>query len=137
MNTVMLDTSGYASFKRGDTESVDVLKACDVIYINTIVLGELLSGFAVGTKEERNRTELQSFLDLPMVRLVTVDRMTAESYASIYLMLRKRGTPIPTNDMWIAACATQHTASVFTFDAHFKEIEALKSGSTRRDLQLI
>lgn len=83
------------------------------------MLGELLAGFAVGTREAKNRAELQQFIASDRVILLLADEITAEYYATVYRNLRSKGHPIPTNDMWIAATALQHGFAIFTYDSHY------------------
>ena len=116
---VLLDTNAYVAFKRGTPDAVDVLTHVPRIGINSIVLGELLSGFAIGTREEENRQELRQFLASERVHQLVIDMETAAQYAVVYRELRHRGRPIPTNDMWIAATALQHGFAVFSDDGHF------------------
>jgi tRNA(fMet)-specific endonuclease VapC len=130
---VLLDTNGYAAFKRGTVDAVEVVRRAPEIVLSTIVLGELLAGFAVGSKEQSNRAELSAFLASARVRVVPVDRGTAEQYAAVYVALRTAGTPIPTNDMWIAATALQHQLRLFTFDHHFGKIAGLAIGMSAAD----
>lgn len=129
MRHVLIDTNAYVAFKRGDTEAVEILRHADQIGISTIVLGELLSGFALGRKETENRCELSAFLDSARVQLLPVEPDTAEFYTRVYLGLRRKGTPIPTNDLWIAATALQHGAAIFSHDQHFHEIDGLIVGA--------
>jgi len=86
------------------------------------VLGELYAGFRRGTREEKNRIELERFRRSPRTRTVTVDEETAEFYAQILTHLREAGTPIPTNDIWIAASAMQAGLRVVTSDVHFTHV---------------
>lgn len=83
-------------------------------------MGELLSGFRGGTKESTNRKELEQFLDSPRVNLLTLDEETAEHYAKIYREVKKKGKPIPTNDLWVAASAMRHALAIFSYDEHFQ-----------------
>jgi tRNA(fMet)-specific endonuclease VapC len=100
--------------------------------MSNIVLGELLSGFAVGRREAENRQELEQFLASERVHQLVVDVAIAAQYAVVYRELRRRGRPIPTNDMWIAAMALQHGFAVFSYDEHFPEVPGLHVG-TRLD----
>jgi tRNA(fMet)-specific endonuclease VapC len=93
---VLLDTNAYVAFKRGRPEAVDVLLHVPRIGMTSIVLGELLSGFAIGTREEANRRELQQFLASERVHQLVIDAETAAQYAVVYRELRRRGRPIPT-----------------------------------------
>src|SRR6266508_936060 len=74
----LLDTSAYAAFMRGHTEAVNALGAADEIYLNPIVLGEMLAGFLGGSRHQKNRAELTRFLESPRVSLIDIDEETAE-----------------------------------------------------------
>jgi tRNA(fMet)-specific endonuclease VapC len=89
------------------------------------VLGELLSGFKGGAKESINRSELEQFLDSPRVSIIQLDEETAEFYAKIYWDIKRKGKPIPTNDLWIAASAMRHGLALFTYDEHFDNVAGL------------
>ncbi len=130
---ILLDTNAYSAFKRNVPDAIEIIRHAPVIGINSIVLGELLGGFAVGKREAINRQELKQFLSSKRVRLVTVDEGTAEYYAIIYRGLRQKGQPIPTNDMWIAATALQHGLAVYTYDGHFQYVEGLNIGNRLSD----
>jgi tRNA(fMet)-specific endonuclease VapC len=125
MRKILLDTNIYVAFKRSSQAAVEVLQQVDYIGINTVVLGELLSGFTGGTKELRNRKELEEFLNSPRVELLAIDEGTAEYYAKIFWNLKTRGQPIPTNDLWIAASAMKHGLALYTLDTHFQKIDGL------------
>lgn len=118
----MVDKSAYAASLRGQPTAVDVLRRADSILLPCVVLGELLAGFEVGSRRSKNRAELREFRSSPRVRAVDIGPATAERYAHIYAHLRGTGRPIPTNDLWIAACAMEHGAEVLTADAHFVHI---------------
>jgi len=128
MRAILLDTNAYTAFMLGATEVVDVVAHADRLYLNSIVLGELLGGFAAGTREPKNRAELARFLDSPRVEVLPIKADTADSYALIYAGLRRKGHPIPTNDLWIAASAMEHGAALLTRDAHFSHIDGLRCG---------
>ena len=130
---VLLDTNAYVAFKRGTPDAVDVLTHVPRIGINSIVLGELLSGFAIGTREEENRQELRQFLASERVHQLVIDMETAAQYAVVYRELRRCGRPTPTNDMWIAATALQHGFALFSDDAHFLEVPGLHVGTRLHD----
>lgn len=134
MSPILLDTNAYAAFKRGQAAAVDVMQRAPSIGVNSIVLGELLGGFAAGTRVQQNNRELSQFLSSPRINILVVDRRTAEHYATLVASLRAAGTPIPTNDLWIAASAIQHTLALFTFDAHFKKVAGLRCGTTVLEL---
>jgi len=122
---ILIDTNAYAAFKKNDTDAVNTLKAVEYIGINIVVLGELLSGFIGGTREAKNRKELDQFLDSPRVSLIQLDEETAEYYARVYWDLKRKGKPVPTNDIWVAASAMRHGLALFTYDEHFDNIDGL------------
>lgn len=125
MKRILVDTNVYAAFKRNDATVVATFRAVEYIGVNIVVLGELFSGFRGGSKELQNKKELEEFLDSPRVDAIALDEETAEFYAGIYWDLRKKGTPIPTNDIWIAASAMRHGLSLFTYDEHFDNVDGL------------
>lgn len=128
MRPVLLDTNAYSAFMQGAVEVVDVVAHADRLYLNSIVMGELLAGFAAGTRGPKNRAELAQFLDSPRVEVLPVTMQTADSYALVYAGLRRKGQPIPTNDLWIAASALEQGAALLTLDAHFLQIDGLRCG---------
>lgn len=125
MKRILVDTNAYTAFKKNDPAAVNVFRTVEHIGLNTVVLGELLSGFKGGNKEARNRKELEQFLDSQRVDIIQVDEETAEFYAGIYWDLKKKGKPIPSNDLWVAASAMRHGLALFTYDEHFDNINGL------------
>ena len=125
MNRILIDTNIYAHALLGTPEVVSVLQTATEIGISTISIGELISGFKGGSRETENREELARFLDSPRVKLYLVDEVTAEFYGDILDKLRKAGTPIPTNDIWIGGVALQNGLKLFTKDQHFEKIPGL------------
>ena len=132
MRPIALDTNAYTAFKRGDGQIVAVLQHAPIIIVCVTVLGELLGGFAAGRRESHNRSELSQFLNTPRVKVVSSTIATADLYALVYAALRRKGQPIPTNDLWIAASSLEHGAALLTLDAHFQSIDGLRAG-TRLD----
>jgi predicted nucleic acid-binding protein len=119
---VLMDTSAYVAFLRGDPEVKEAAQQADEIVFNPVVLGELKAGFLMGKNEKRNRTILRDFLSSPRVIIIEIDEETSERYAVIVQSLRMKGTPIPTNDLWIAASAMQHGLKILTTDKHYLEV---------------
>ena len=95
-------------FMRGVPEQVRVVRTVERIQLPLIVPGELRAGFAAGSREEVNLATLRKFLASPRVLVLSPDETTTEHYARIFVQLRKKGTAIPTNDLWTAALAQQH-----------------------------
>jgi len=121
-----LNTNAYAGFKRGLTACVDLVQRAETLLISTTVIGELLAGFACGTREARNREELSQFLESPRVGLCPCSLATADTDSLIYRDLRRKGRPIPSNDIWIAASALERGAALFSFDEHFQQVDGLR-----------
>ena len=122
MSRLCLDTSAYSQFKRGHESAVEAITRARWIGVPTIVLGELYTGFALGSRQNENMAELQRFLDNTVVQVIDVDAEVAKVYSEILIDLRQQGTPIPTNDLWIAASAMQHGLAVLTTDRHFLNV---------------
>ena len=130
---LLLDTNAYTAFKRGISEACEILEHVPFIGISPIMLGELYGGFALGSKEERNLEELEQFLHSRRVHLLETTAETARHYADVYRELRRKGRPIPTNDLWLAATARQYDLAIFSYDAHFHAIDDLQVGTIFQD----
>lgn len=122
-----LDTSAYSQFQRGEQRIVDLVDSADWLGVPFVVVGELWLGFLLGDQRERNGRELEEFLSHPAVETLALDLATAQAYGEIVVALRTAGTPVPTNDIWIAACAARAGATVLTFDRHFRAIQRVGS----------
>lgn len=122
LTVLLLDTSAYSAVKRGLAGALAAVRRADRLMLTPVVLGELHAGFRLGRHRARNEAELDALLASPRVAVVDVDRETARRYAVIYQGLREAGTPIPTNDIWIAASAMQHGCAVLTADRHFAKV---------------
>lgn len=125
MRDFLIDTNIYSYALKGEPETVSTLKKARLIGISSISIGELLSGFKGGKREKENKKELDEFLDSRRVRLYSVDENTAEFYAEILNELRTNGTPIPTNDIWIASVAFQCGLPLFSKDQYFRQVKGL------------
>jgi predicted nucleic acid-binding protein len=133
MRPILIDTNAYAAFKRGDETIVAVLQHAPSLLMCVTVLGELLAGFAAGNSESVNRSELSQFIYSPRVKVVASTPATADLYALIYAALRRKGQPMPSNDLWIAASSLEHGAALLTYDAHFQAIDGLRAGQILAD----
>jgi len=122
-----LDTSAYSHLKRGHRAAVDAIDSAAWIGVPSIVVGELWIGFLAGERPRRNQEELAEFLRHPLVEELPVDGEVGRIYAEIVVALRRRGTPVPSNDAWIAAVAARAGATVLTYDAHFAAVERVGS----------
>jgi predicted nucleic acid-binding protein len=124
---ILLDTSALSAFFRGHGGIAEAVRAAGRIAVTPIVLGELGAGFRGGSKHDANRNLLRRFLDSPRVRILGIDPETADRYALIHDSLRRAGTPIPTNDIWIAASAMQFGLLLVTTDAHYERVSQIAS----------
>jgi tRNA(fMet)-specific endonuclease VapC len=125
MNRIVIDTNAYSALMSGDTRIADELARSGAILLTPIVIAELLDGFLNGVRNAENRAILSRFREKPRTVCVPVTDTTADWYAEIKRMLRKKGRPIPINDVWIAASCMEHGAHLLSLDAHFAEIDGL------------
>ena len=122
---ILLDTSAYVGFKRNAVETVEIIVKAELIIFSPVVMGELMFGFRNGTRFKENMDDLDRFLKHEAVDLVPIGKITSDRYSRIAVNLRKQGTPIPTNDIWIAAQAMEQGAELITSDHHFDKINGL------------
>jgi tRNA(fMet)-specific endonuclease VapC len=122
---VALDTNRLTDLLRGDAALAERLAACEEVRIPLIVLAEIMAGFYGGTRQRRNEALLRRFLAKPTVALLLPGRETAEQYARLYVQLKRAGTPVPDNELWIAALALEHDLVLITRDRHFARIPQL------------
>ena len=122
---VALDTNAYRAAAEGEAKTVEVLQRAEEDCLPFVALGELRAGFAAGTQGRKNESRLTEFLNSPRVSILYADEQTTHHYASLFAELRRQGTPIPTNDLWIAALVVQHDLLLLTGDAHFSKISRI------------
>ena len=119
---ILIDTSAYSAFMRGDKDLVNLVQRAELLFVNSVVLGELHAGFRLGKHSKKNRLLLDRFLGSPRVSSLPLDDETAFRYADIVEYLRNIGTPTPSNDLWIAATAMQHGLVLVSTDRHFLRV---------------
>ena len=122
---IMLDTSAYVGFKRNTAEAVEIIVKAELIVFSPVVVGELMFGFRNGTRFKENMDDLDRFLEHEAVDLLPIGKITSDRYSRIAAKLKQQGTPIPTNDIWIAAQAMEQGAELITSDRHFDKISGL------------
>jgi tRNA(fMet)-specific endonuclease VapC len=122
---VLLDTNAYTALFRGHEGVADRVRRADQVLVSTVVAGELLFGFRHGSRYEANRRELEDFLLTPYVAVLPVTFVTSDRFGRISAALRRKGRPIPTNDIWIAAHAMESGSELLSFDHHFEEVDGL------------
>ena len=124
MRTV-LDTDRYRDFCAGDGDAVDVVQRSELVYLPFITVAELRAGFLAGSQTRANEDVLDRFLSSPRVAILYPTEATTRQYAQLFLQLRTQGTPIPTNDLWIAALTLENDVRLFSRDAHFERLPQL------------
>jgi tRNA(fMet)-specific endonuclease VapC len=126
VSAILLDTNAYIRYLGGDERVLEELGRADTVYLSVFVLGELFAGFAGGSRSRKNRDTLDAFLGRPAVRLLDATRETAEVFGALQDSMKKAGTPLPTNDLWIAAHAFETGSVLVTFDPHFARVPSLR-----------
>jgi tRNA(fMet)-specific endonuclease VapC len=119
---VALDTNRYVDLCKGVPETVVLFEQADAIIVPFVVLGELRAGFAHGRRQAENERVLRRFLLKDGVDVLFADDQTTHHYAAVFRQLRAQGTPIPTNDMWLAALVLQHNLALHARDRHFDHL---------------
>ena len=121
----LVDTNAYTALMGGEEKITSILEASDEVFVPTTVLGELHGGFQMGKFRDRNNRELELFLSKPGVRVVDITKAVAERYGVLIKILKKQGTPIPTNDIWISAAVLETGSKLLTRDRHFKHVPGI------------
>jgi tRNA(fMet)-specific endonuclease VapC len=120
-----LDTHRYVDLCKGLEPTVDLVATADAVFLPFVVVAELRAGFALGRRVAENEYVLRRFLQKDGVHLLLASEQTTFHYASVFRHLRERGTPVPTNDMWIAALVLEHNLVLHARDGHFDRLAQL------------
>ena len=123
---LLIDTNRYTALASPDQRTLERLQQASEVWLSLITVAELKSGFAMGSRSKANERRLEQFIHTQGVGILLPDFETAQYYADLYKTLRRRGKPIPTNDIWIASQALQHNLTLDTLDQHFQLIPKLK-----------
>lgn len=126
MKKMLLDTNAYTGLLSGDERVLDYISKAQVVLMSVIVIGELHAGFRGGLKQSQNNELLQKFLKKSIVETIDVTIETAEIFGMVKGNLKKAGTPLPINDIWIAAQAIEMGSILISFDSHFHKIPGLR-----------
>ena len=121
---MILDTNALSAWAEGDPAVEASLRSASQLVVPSIVLGEYYFGIRQSPHRGRYEDWLRRYL--PLAEIATVIQATADAYADIRLELKRRGNPIPPNDVWIAALARQHVLPVLSNDAHFDVVEGIE-----------
>jgi len=122
---IALDINCYVDFCRGKKEMLQRFQTAEWIFLPFVTLGELRAGFLCGSRSEQNERGLARFLNSPRVAVLWPDEQTTHHYARLFFQLRRQGTPIPANDLWIAALVAQHDLFLCARDEHFDHLPQL------------
>lgn len=122
MKLAILDTNVLIDFLQNGSSLVSLLRPFDGLLVPSVVVGEFVAGIFPTPQGAKNRMILNTFLESPSVSIAPITQTTAECCAKIFQVLKKQGTPIPQNDMWIAASALENNAAIVTADRHFSAI---------------
>ena len=126
MRSILIDTNAYSDLMRGDRSVLKTLESSETIFVSVFVLAELYTGFKGGKNEKENLIVLERFLDKPTVVTLNTTIETASIFAEIKHFLKKKGKPIPLNDVWIAAHTLEMGCSLLTKDEHFSLVPGLR-----------
>ena len=121
----LIDTNRYSDFAKGEKSAVELFASADRIFVPYVVLAELHAGFSCGKISQRNEAVLSQFLANARVAVLSADLQTTRIYGELFARLRAQGTPVPTNDLWIAALAVQHALPLCTRDEHFAKFQQI------------
>ena len=122
---ISIDTNAYTAFCRGEAKAIEYMEAAEELLVPAIVIGELISGFVQGSKQQKNMELLDTFLAKPGVVLHSISQREAHRFGLLVKALRQAGTPIPSNDIWIAATALCADAALLSRDNHFQHVPGL------------
>lgn len=129
---LVLDTSAYSWMRSGHDRVLDLVAAAEIVILPVTVLGELEAGFELGSRARENRAVLADFLAETFVTVRPTSPEIARRYGEVFAHLRRAGTPIPINDVWIAATTLDCGGHLLTFDDHFESIPGLVSTFLRQ-----
>jgi tRNA(fMet)-specific endonuclease VapC len=125
---LVLDTNVYCDYAEGIPNVVDYMAIHgEDIFLPSIVIGELTYGFMKGSRQKFNERKLQEIIKKLQVEIIDVNQNVSRKYALIYLSLVKKGTKIPINDVWIAACCMEIGGTLLTRDRHFQHVEQIET----------
>jgi tRNA(fMet)-specific endonuclease VapC len=121
-----LDSNRYSDLCRNVREAVETVEQAVQVFMPFVVLAELRAGFSVGQRGVENERTLTRFLNRTGVQVILAEETTTHHYAAVYRQLRRQGTPIPTNDIWIAALVLEHDLALYARDRHFDHLPQLR-----------
>ena len=122
---LVLDTNAYCLCDTANDFALEIVQRAKKLFLPAIVYGELYYGFRYGTQFGKNLKRLDQFIDNFGVIVIDVNQDVARRFGDIYACLRKKGCPIPTNDIWISACCMSVGGTLLTADRHFEAVDQI------------
>ena len=123
---IVLDTNIYVDFAKGESKVVDILATESTeILLPATVLGELFYGFMKGHRSRYNEERFHHFVAAVGASVIPVGEEVARKYAIIFSDLSNKGTRIPINDVWVAACCMSAGGTLLTRDRHFEHVNQI------------
>lgn len=122
---LVLDTSAYSRLRAQHQATADQIARADAVLLPVTVIGELEAAFRLGARVAENRVALADFMAEPFVFVLDVTKSVAKRYGEIYADLRRKGSPVPSNDIWIAAATLDCGGHLLTFDTDFQRFDGL------------
>ena len=122
---IVLDTSAYSHARRGSAPALEAIARAEAVFVPVTVLGELEAGFRLGSRLRENRRALDELLREPFVHVLDATPDVARRYGELFASLKRAATPIPVNDIWIAAATLDCGSHLVTFDEDFARIQGL------------
>jgi tRNA(fMet)-specific endonuclease VapC len=121
---LILDTNALSAVADGEASAMELIAGADRVAVPVIVLGE----YRLGIAQSRHRASYESWLCqwIAAVMILDIDDGTTHSYSAIGLELKRKGKPIPANDLWIAALCRQHSLPLVSRDQHFDFVAGLR-----------
>ena len=123
---LLLDTNRLTDVLEGDDVLAHLIESAAEVWIPFVALAEIKAGFLGGNRRTKNEASLEFLMRISGVEALFADRETTEVYARLFYSMRRAGTPIPTNDLWIAAQCLEHGFGLVTLDRHFEAIDGLR-----------
>jgi len=123
---IVLDTNIYADYAEGAADVVEAMAHYgEFLFIPSIVIGELNYGFMKSQRRQFNERKLQQVINRLKIDIIDVTAEVARKYGMIALSLERKGTKIPVNDVWIAACCMEIGGTLLTRDKHFTQVDQI------------
>ncbi len=123
---IALDANRYSDYVAGVDAAREPIRLAEEIVLPFVVIGELRGGFRLGSREKENERLLRRFLRSSKVSILFANESTTQVYAELFVELRRAGTPIPANDLWIASLVLQNDLTLFTRDRHFARVSRIR-----------